>query len=211
MVCCITAHASAAAVDADGKPGAAVRKYVHEVRLQEHLDNMRATQQQLSPEGAQTAVACRWHLTSCHHQLALWSRRPLSNAHIALTAVPIAAVVLLQARTGNGRHSCRKRRLPGGQGTALLRRASHSRTIPACPSLSRGSTYLTSCEMGVLAAGRRQKQRYVDGFKRRHLGAGRQPGAAAAARPAAPPPTTLRPILKVGSPCGMCACRWPCG
>lgn len=29
-----------------------MRKYVHEVQLQEHLDNMRATQQQLSPEGA---------------------------------------------------------------------------------------------------------------------------------------------------------------
>ena len=36
-------------VPVDGKPGAAVRKYVHEVQLQEHLDNMRATQQQLSP------------------------------------------------------------------------------------------------------------------------------------------------------------------
>lgn len=41
---------------ADGKPGAAVRKYVHEVQLQEHLDNMRASQQELSPEGGCSAL-----------------------------------------------------------------------------------------------------------------------------------------------------------
>lgn len=36
----------------DGKPGAAVRKYVHEVQLQEHLGNMRASRQELSPEAS---------------------------------------------------------------------------------------------------------------------------------------------------------------
>ena len=38
---------------------------MHEVQLQEHLDNMRATQQQLSPEGAlglPPPVGCRSYL-----------------------------------------------------------------------------------------------------------------------------------------------------
>jgi len=95
-------------VPVDGKPGAAVRKYVHEVQLQEHLDNMRATQQQLSP----------------------------------------------------------------------------------------GSDGEREAELQAAEVTRRQKQKYVEGFKRRHHGATRQPSAAAAAGRTSAPPPTLRPALK---------------
>jgi hypothetical protein len=57
-----------------------------------------------------------------------------------------------------------------------------------------------TCQYGdttVLRAGRRQKQKYVEGFKRRNHGVSRQPSGAAAPGRTAPPPPSLRPLPKV--------------
>lgn len=63
------------------------------------------------------------------------------------------------------------------------------------PDIAAGSDGEREAELRAAEAARRQKQRYVDGFKRRNGGAGRP--ATAARAPATVAPPIVRPIPRV--------------